>query len=127
MLLVQSFTRLPELLGKEQPRRHVRIMLRWRSIKARLMSDEHETRETPGARSFEERVFASFDSLDARLNGFETRLERLDGRLSALEDKAERRMQDTCPIWEQVNERLGKLETGVQEFRGESKANFRKA
>jgi tetrahydromethanopterin S-methyltransferase subunit G len=90
------------------------------------MSDEHETRETPGARSFEERVFASFDSLDARLNGFETRLERLDGRLSALEDKAERRMQDTCPIWEQVNERLGKLETGVQEFRGESQANFRK-
>src|ERR671937_209602 len=101
-------------------------MLRWRSIKAGLMSDEHGTRETPDARSFEERVFARFDSLDVRLNGFETRLDRLDGGLSALEDKVERRMQDTRPIWEQVNERLGKLETGVQEFRGESKANFRK-
>lgn len=97
------------------------------------MSDERETQETRDKRPFEERVMARFDALDARLNGFETRLGRMEARLDGLEvrmgtleDRVERRMQDTRPIWEQVNERLEKVESGVQEFRTETQTNFRK-
>jgi chromosome segregation ATPase len=49
------------------------------------MSD-NPTRETPDSRSFEERVFARFDSLD--------------GRLTALEEKVDSRLRETRPIWE---------------------------
>ncbi len=47
-------------------------------------------------RSFEERVFARFDALDTRL--------------TTLEDKVDRRLKETRPIWEQVLERLNKVE-----------------
>jgi chromosome segregation ATPase len=73
------------------------------------MSDEI-TRDMPDGRSFEERVFARFDSLDVRIQ--------------ALENQAERRALETKPIWEralaeivevkvelgEVKERLGALE-----------------
>jgi chromosome segregation ATPase len=49
------------------------------------MSD-NPTRDTPDSRSFEERVFARFDSLD--------------GRLTALEEKVDSRLRETRPIWE---------------------------
>jgi len=45
----------------------------------------------PDGRSFEERVFARFDALDARLG-------EMDTRLLVLEQKA----YDTKPIWEQA-------------------------
>lgn len=59
--------------------------------------------------SFEERVFARFDAIDARFDtlearlkaGFDavdTRLDRLDIRLQALESRA----LDTKPIWERT-------------------------
>ena len=51
------------------------------------MSEEN-TQNMPGERSFEERVFARFDSLDARLQ--------------ALETQAERRAMETRPIWERA-------------------------
>ena len=57
----------------------------------------------PDGRSFEERVFARLDSIDARLQ--------------SLENQAERRALETKPIWEralaeilEVKERLGALE-----------------
>jgi chromosome segregation ATPase len=50
------------------------------------MSDENTTAEQPDARSFEERVFARFDAIDARL--------------TKLEEAAERRAMETKPIWE---------------------------
>ncbi|HJR09062.1 MAG TPA: hypothetical protein VJ842_17515 [Pyrinomonadaceae bacterium] len=56
---------------------------------------EKSTQETPDARSFEERIFARFDSLD-------TRLDNLDGRLTSLEDKVDARLRETRPIWEGV-------------------------
>jgi septal ring factor EnvC (AmiA/AmiB activator) len=49
------------------------------------MSD-NPTRESLDSRSFEERVFARFDSLD--------------GRLTALEEKVDSRLRETRPIWE---------------------------
>ena len=39
-----------------------------------------------------------------------TRLDSIDARLTTLEDKVERRMQETRPIWEQVLAKLGNLE-----------------
>ncbi|HYY59723.1 MAG TPA: hypothetical protein VE842_20510 [Pyrinomonadaceae bacterium] len=52
------------------------------------MSEEETTRNMPDGHSFEERVFARFDALDARLQ--------------ALEAQAERRALETKPIWERA-------------------------
>jgi hypothetical protein len=49
---------------------------------------EETTRDMPDAASFDGRVFARFDALDARLQ--------------ALESKAERRAVETKPIWERA-------------------------
>ena len=64
---------------------------------------EEPTKEMPDRRPFEERVLASLESLHARLD--------------ALEEKVERRMHDTRPVWEralaelmEVNKRLASVE-----------------
>jgi hypothetical protein len=71
---------------------------------------EETTQNMPDGRSFEERVFARFDALDARLQ--------------TLENQAEQRALETKPIWEralaeilevkdeilEVKERLNSLE-----------------
>jgi septal ring factor EnvC (AmiA/AmiB activator) len=49
------------------------------------MSD-NPTREIPDSRSFEERVFARFDTLDVRI--------------TTLEEKVDSRLRETRPIWE---------------------------
>ena len=74
------------------------------------------TQKRPGGASFEERVFARFDALDARLQALENQGERFDARLRALEDQghqfdaclhtletqAEQRAVETKPIWERA-------------------------
>jgi hypothetical protein len=52
---------------------------------------EGQTHDLGDSRSFEERIFARFDAIDARLND-------MDGRLQVLEQKA----YDTKPIWERA-------------------------
>jgi hypothetical protein len=47
------------------------------------------------------------------LRGIHARFDSIDGRLTALEDKVDRRLQDTRPIWEQVLAKLNGLETKV--------------
>ena len=54
----------------------------------------------PDGRSFEDRVFARFDALDARLNKLE---ERVDARL-----------HETRPIWEAVLSRLDNIESEMK-------------
>ena len=73
------------------------------------MSD-NITRETSDSRSFEERVFARFDSLDERIGRLETKVDMLDGRLTALEEKVDSRLRETRPIWEAVLTRLDGVE-----------------
>ncbi len=51
-------------------------------------------------------IHARFDSVDGQLGS-------LDERLTALEDKVDRRLQETRPIWEQVLAKLDGLETKV--------------
>ena len=70
---------------------------------------EARTRNLSDTRSFEERVFARFDAIDARFDTMEARLEArfdavdtqldgLDTRVQALEARA----LDTKPIWERT-------------------------
>lgn len=53
--------------------------------------NEEPTRDLPGKKSFEERVFARFDAMDARFDAIEARLENLESRA-----------YDTKPIWERA-------------------------
>ena len=46
------------------------------------------------------------------------RLDSMDSRLSALEDKVDRRLHDTRPIWEQVLVRLDAVEGQLVSFGG---------
>jgi chromosome segregation ATPase len=99
------------------------------------MSD-NPTRETPDSRSFEERVFARFDSLDARLDRIDARLDRfdsrltslevkvdaLDGRLTSLEEKVDSRLRETRPIWEAMQADLTKVKDDVKEIKYTLKA-----
>src|SRR5437762_941618 len=77
---------------------------------------EETTKEQPDARSFEERVFARFDALDARFDALDARVDALDARmdglgarLTSLEEKVDRRLQETRPIWEAVLSQLEQL------------------
>ena len=70
------------------------------------------TQKLPNGPSFEQRVFARFDSLDARQERMEARLDRMEARLERMEarmDEIDRRLQvleekayDTRPIWERA-------------------------
>ncbi|MGH9901222.1 MAG: hypothetical protein ACRD68_05205 [Pyrinomonadaceae bacterium] len=71
--------------------------------------NEDRTRNLPDGASFEERVFARFDAMDARLDGIE-------GRLTTLEEKVDRRLQETRPIWEAVKAQLSSLEIKVTDI-----------
>jgi tetrahydromethanopterin S-methyltransferase subunit G len=58
-----------------------------------------ETARNPSDnRSFEERVFARFDSIDAQFGAMEARFDALDSRVQALESRS----LDTKPIWERA-------------------------
>ena len=99
------------------------------------MSD-NPTRETSDSRSFEERVFARFDTLDERLDRLETKVDgldsrlsslenkvdSLDGRLTTLEERVDSRLRETRPSWEAmqadlegVKNRLDGIEKAVKE------------
>ena len=98
------------------------------------MSD-NPTRETPDSRSFEERVFARFDALDARIDRIEVKVDALDarvsrveakvdaldGRLTALEEKVDSRLRETRPIWEAVQVRLENVENRLEGIEKEVK------
>lgn len=46
----------------------------------------------------------------ARLDSMDSRLDSMGSRLTTLEDKVDRRLQETRPIWEQVLTRLTSVE-----------------
>lgn len=90
-----------------------------------LMS-EGLTQELPDGRSFEERVFARFDAMDARFgaidsrfdamdkrfDGVDARLDGLDSRVKALEARA----LDTKPIWERALAEILEVRKGVEDL-----------
>lgn len=102
---------------------------------------EELTRELPDGRSFEERVFARFDAMDAgfnarfdemyarfdameahfngrfdamdaRFDAMDIRLEGLDRRVQALEAKA----LDSKPIWERALAEILEVRKGVEDL-----------
>ena len=78
---------------------------------------EDRTAETNESRSFQERVFARFDTIDNRFERVEGRLSSVDIRIGKLED----RQYDTKPIWEQALAAIAETNTvmvaGFDEFR----------
>ena len=75
------------------------------------MSDEH-TRNLPDTRSFEERVFARFDAIDAGLRDLNARVERLEA-------ESEQRAADTKPIWERALAEIAAVGRQVDALSGE--------
>jgi chromosome segregation ATPase len=101
---------------------------------------EGRTRDLPNGRSFEERVFARFDGLDARFDAIdprfdaidarfnaidtrfdtlEARIDRVDARLDGLEIRVqalEARALDTKPIWERALAEILLVRQGVEDL-----------
>jgi len=93
------------------------------------MSQDH-TQDLRGNRSFEDRVFARFDAIDAwrgavdgrfdrieaRLDRVETRLDSLDARVQTLEVQADKRALETKPIWERALAEILEVKNGLAEL-----------
>ena len=76
------------------------------------MSEERTQNLTDG-RSFEERVFARFDAMEAHFN---VRFDSLDVRVQALEEEAKKRALDTKPIWERALAEILELKEKVDDI-----------
>jgi archaellum component FlaC len=102
------------------------------------------TKDLDDGRSFEERVFARFDALDARFEAIDTRFEAmdarfdgmetrfnavhrrfdavdtrfdtLDARVEALEIQSEKRAVETKPIWERALAEIMEVKKNVAEL-----------
>src|SRR5688500_17490384 len=74
---------------------------------------EDKTKEINDPRSFEERVFARFDTVDQRCD-------RMEIRITSLEDKR----YDTKPIWERALAEIAETNRAIQEFRAEGQLSM---
>jgi hypothetical protein len=60
-------------------------------------------------------ILTRLDSIDTRLNSVDTRLDSVDTRLGTLEDKVDRRLQETKPIWERALAEIAEVRTEMRE------------
>ena len=78
---------------------------------------EESTRDLPDNRSFEERVFARFDAMDARFDSmearFDVRFDSLDVRVQALEARS----LDTRPIWERALAEIVEVKEAIEDVK----------
>src|SRR5882724_9025385 len=95
-----------------------------------LSMSQDQTQDLRGNRSFEDRVFARFDAIDAwrgavddrfdrieaRLDRVETRLDSIDARVQALEVQADKRALETKPIWERALAEILEVKDGLAEL-----------
>ena len=70
---------------------------------------EDKTKNMNNSRSFEERVFARFDTVDERF-------QRIEGNVEIRIRKLEARQYDTKPIWEQVLVALAEINTRLDKM-----------
>jgi chromosome segregation ATPase len=91
---------------------------------------EDTTRNFSENRSFDERVFARFDAMearfearligiDARLERVEVRLDRIETQLDGIENRVaalEARSLDTKPIWERALAEILEVKQGVEDL-----------
>ena len=96
---------------------------------------EERTQDLLGNRSFEERVFARFDAIDARFDATDARVDarfdatdaRVDARFDAVDARLdslnirvqnlEARALDTKPIWERALAEILEVKEGVEDVR----------
>jgi len=91
-----------------------------RAVKIGVMGEEH-TRELPDPRSFEERVFARFDAMEAsssaiemRFDSMNARFDAMEARFDAMETRFEKRFSAIDKRFDGVDARLGSLDVRVQ-------------
>ena len=81
--------------------------------------NEERTRDLPENRSFEDGVFARFDTMDARFDLVDARFDRVDARLDGLDLRVhalEARALDTKPIWERALTEILEVKKGVEDL-----------
>jgi chromosome segregation ATPase len=60
-------------------------------------------------------ILARFDSVDKRLDSIDSNVHSLDARLTVVEEKVDRRLQETRPIWERALAEIAELRTEMRE------------
>ena len=76
-----------------------------------IMSEER-TKDLSDRRSFEERVFARLDAIEAR---FEARFDAVERRLGTLEEQVGKQALDTKPMWERALAEILEVKQTVNE------------
>jgi hypothetical protein len=73
---------------------------------------ENITQDLTGGdgRTFEERVMARFDAMDARFNAIDVRFNEIDARFNEMEERFNKRFNEIDSNFRDVNARLEKLE-----------------
>ncbi len=81
-----------------------------------------DTTQRFDGRSFEERVFDEFRSLNTRMasleekaDGLEGKVDRLEVKVDRLEEKVDRRLMETRPIWEGVQIELRRINSKLDQ------------
>lgn len=92
-----------------------------------LSMNEETTKGLPDKRSFEERVFARFDAMDARFEAIDARFDSVDARFTQIDnrfdavesrlEKLEARSFDTKPIWERALAAITQISMEVREIK----------
>jgi chromosome segregation ATPase len=77
------------------------------------------------------RMEQRLERVEARLDSMEQRLDSMDARLTTLEEKVDRRLQETRPIWQgvleqlkEINARLDRIEKEIFTLRRWSRSTF---
>ena len=76
--------------------------------------NEERTRDLPDHRSFEERVFARFDAMEARFESMEARFESMEARFESRFAAMDVRFDAVDARFDAVDARLDSLDTRVQ-------------
>ncbi len=88
--------------------------------------NEDTTRDLPDSRSFEERIFNYLEAMEARMKAdmleMKIVINDINRRLATLEEKVERRLYDTRPIWEGVQAQLGVMQEQISALHEQSEA-----
>ncbi len=71
--------------------------------------NEDPTQNLPQT-SFEERILSALAAINTELSAIRTDVATLGERMSALEEKVDRRLQETRPMWEGVQEQIRQLD-----------------
>ena len=78
---------------------------------------EDRTKELTDARSFEARVLALFDRVFTELAATRAEVREIRDRQDALDEKVDRRLQETRPLWEAIMPEIQRLSAAVEELK----------